>query len=243
MIRAVLKRVAVDLWDNAVAVFALNLALLGLGATLLYGLSLAWRLAPAGFVAALVLTLWLGSMLLAAVAALVGEIAQRADLDPRAMRPDPLFCAGLAFTVAGLAGAGILLLTAEGGGGGPALARGIGGLWLCALAAQIFAFSPVFALDRGTPVVRRLMALMALAFAFPLRGLCLGLLSLALLAVTVGLLPGPAGIGYLFLRAGRVLSRSAGADGKVARAAAVAEELRPLQNRNGRNLIQPWRGP
>ncbi len=247
MIAAAIRRTLVDLWDNAVAVFALNLALLCVTAILLYLVSRAVHWPPLLFVAALLAALMAALVLLSASAALIRQIAARSDIDPRAFVPDLRFCALVTLTLAGTIGSAVLLM----GAASPATAFGvaamIAGLWAAAVAVQLVVLTPALALDRELSAVAKLGWLAMLVLRFPLATIALAVLAGLSLAATVGLLPGPAGAAYLFLRAGRVLrvhltSLQSPADEAVAvRQAAVGAELRPLKNRTPRNLLQPWR--
>ncbi|RVT86679.1 hypothetical protein DXV76_00910 [Rhodobacteraceae bacterium CCMM004] len=242
MIAAVLRRTLVDLWDNAVVIFALNIGLLGVSALILYPVSRVGGLAPFWLAPGLVATLWVGLGLWAGVSALVAQIAERRDLDRSALFPDVRFCGLLAFTLVGLAGAAMLLLQGGGVDNTLAVAEAICGGWLLLVAVELAAFSPAFALDRATSMRTRLAELVAIVLRYPLACVAITLLSVLGMAATVGLLPGPAGAGYLHLRsAGLMRIGLTGAD--TALAEATLAERQALRNRTPRNLLQPWRAP
>jgi len=242
MIAALLRRSLVDLWDNAVFCFGLNIALLSLAALFLYPVSLTYALSPALFAPAMVITVWVGLMALAATAELVNQVAARADIDVSLMRPDWRFCLVLAFTLVGLGGAAMLLLLGAEAGSAQGVARAVGGGWLLLVVLELGAFSPAFALDRGGPLPRRFAELAGIVLRYPLP--CLSVLALSILAMaaTVGLLPGPAGAAYLYLRSGRMMrvGLNAAGDPDVIGDAIYQERLR-VANRTPRNLLQPWR--
>lgn len=246
MISAVLRRTLVDLWDNAIVVFALNLALLCVGGILLYAVSRAVQWPPLLFVALLLAAMMAGLMLLAASAALVEQIAMRADIKSKALIPDPAFCALLTLALAGIAGLAALLISATPVSPVLAVASATGGIWLSVVTIQIVVLSPALALDTSQSVTARLGWIAVLVLRFPIVTLLLAGLAILSLAATVGLLPGPAGAGYLFLRGGRMLRSHLGslnnpAESGTAGQTAIAAELRPLKNRSPRNLLQPWR--
>lgn len=242
MITAVLRRTLVDLWDNAVVCFSLNIVLLGVIALLLYPMSLAAILPPIVFPPVVVAAVWATSVLLAATAGLVTQIAARADVHAVKCRPDLLFCFVLAFTVAGLAGLASLLLVDAGATHPMAVARSVGGAWLSLTALELLLLAPAFALDRDGSSLRRLTELVAIVMRFPLQCLVFVLAAAASLLATVGLLPGPAGAAYLFLRAGKMMRAGLVEDPfRGALGMAIDNERLTLKNRSPRSLLQPWR--
>lgn len=242
MIAALLRRSLVDLWDNAVVCFGLNIALLSMAALFLYPISLTDALPPVLFAPAMVGAVWVGLVVLAAIAELVSQIAARADLDAPAMRPDLMFCLVLAFTLVGLGGAAVLLLLGAGAGSAQGVARAVGGGWLLLVVLELGALSPAFSLDRTAPLPRRFAELAGIVLRYPLSCFAVLLLSVLAMAATVGLLPGPAGAAYLYLRSGRLMrvGLNAANDPELLNDA-LHQERQRVANRTPRNLLQPWR--
>lgn len=247
MIGAVIRRTLVDLWDNAVAVFALNLAVLGLAALVLYVLSLAQSAGPGVVMALLIAATGAGLALVAAMGGLVEQIAARADIEPRRLLPDLAFCFLAAPALCGMFALSGLLLEPQAGGSAFSVARVIGGLWLLLLPLQAMVIVPALALDRSRPALAKLAWLLMLMARFPLQATALVAFSAVAMVATVGLLPGPAGIAYLYLRAGRLMATGCdpARDRPLLSAEewneALAAETQTLKNRTPRNLLQPWR--
>ena len=242
MIAALLRRSLVDLWDNAVFCFGLNIALLSLAALFLYPVSLTYALSPALFAPAMVVAVWVGLMALAATAELVNQVAARADIIASTMRPDWRFCLVLAFTLVGLGGAAMLLLLGAEAGSVQGVARAVSAGWLLLVVLELAALSPTFALDHTVPLPRRFAELAGIVLRYPLP--CLSVLALSILAMaaTVGLLPGPAGAAYLYLRSGRMMRLGLNATGDPDLIGdAIHQERLRVANRTPRNLLQPWR--
>lgn len=247
MISAVLRRTLVDLWDNAIVVFALNLALLCVGAIVLFAVSRAVHWPPLLFVVLLLAAMMAGLVLLAASAALVEQIAARSDIKPAALIPDLRFCALLTLALAGIVGLAALLISAAPGSPVLAVAAATGGLWLSVVAIQMVVMAPALALDTSQAALAKLGWMAMLVLRYPIATFFFAAMAVLSLAATVCLLPGPAGAGYLFLRAGRMMRVHLQAlykptlNGTGGEQAAIAAEMRPLKNRTPRNLLQPWR--
>ncbi|MBM1633973.1 hypothetical protein JQV27_12800 [Sulfitobacter mediterraneus] len=242
MIAALLRRSLVDLWDNAVFCFGLNIAVLSLAALFLYPISLTYALSPVLFAPAMVVAVWFGLVALAATAELVNQVAARADINVSAMRPDWLFCLVLAFTLVGLGGAAMLLLLGADAGSAQGVARAVGGGWLILVVLELAVLSPAFALDRAAALPRRLAELAGIVLRYPLACFTILALSILAMAATVGLLPGPAGAAYLYLRSGRMMRVGLNAAGNPnPMTEAIHHERQRVANRTPRNLLQPWR--
>lgn len=247
MIGAAIRRSLVDLWDNAIVVFSLNLAFLCLTGLVLWLASLTLFLpsiiTAAGFLLATALIL----MALVFAAGLIEQVALHADISLPAMMPDLGFTLAGAATSYGLIFMAGLLFDLAGPVSAISVARLVLGVWFLLVAVQTLVLVPALALDRSRSMALKLFWLMSLSLRFPVGPLLVGALSAAGLAATVGLLPGPAGAAYLFLRTGRLMT--ARFDPMRDRleltqdelAALLVAETRTLRNRTPRNLLQPWR--